>query len=394
MAVVSGYDQFGGAHPDSAALTNILKAAGIRRPDNGEPLSEALIFGIGGGPGAGYIMYEFKEHSTKTLVLGFHHLWQYPARFYQALCDRIGVAIIMPETGSLNAASKLLDDALDQDQAVVAWVDRSHMPYLQLPEAMKGHIGHRVAVCGRDDDEYWIDDRAAAPFRVPGDVLTAGRARISSYKSRLLIVQNSAPFGLAAAVEAGLRACAEHLSSDSDSFSLPTYRKWAKMMTDTKNKKGWPSLFFDRRGLFSTLRSAFEGVEMSVGEGALRGLYAHFLREAASISANPRLNAVADRYDHLAARWSAFAEAALPDEGFREVKTLLRQRFAIIMRGGDAWQTTEPLTADLRAMTTQYNLDFPLPDTAVTDLFTVLQEHLNGLYQGELAAHAELKAAI
>jgi hypothetical protein len=166
------------------------------------------------------------------------------------------------------------------------------------------------------------------------------------------------------------------------------------MMTDSRNKKSWPSLFADRRGFFSALRSAFEGVEMSVGEGALRGLYARFLREAAQITANPRLSTVADRYDALAARWSTFAEACLPDETFGEVKTLLRERFATLMRGGNAWQTTDSLTADIRAMTTQYNLDFPLPETAVTEMFTALQEHLNRLYQGEVAAHAELKAAI
>jgi hypothetical protein len=290
----------------------------------------------------------------------------------------------------------MLQNALAQGKAAVAWVDRAQMPYLQMPEALKGHIGHIVAVCGRDGGDMLIDDRAAAPFRMGEGELADARGRITSYKNRLLLVEGISNCDLPGAIQAGLQACVEHLSSDSDSFSLPTLRKWGKMMTNAKHKKGWPSLFEDRRGLYSTLRSAFEGVELNVGTGALRGLYAQFLDEAAGILANDRLHSVAGHYRDLARRWHAFAEAALPDEvpALAETKALLRQRHAAIQLGGDAWQSSRTVTETLRGMSSRNNLEFPIDDAGVNALFVTLQTHLLELYEAENTAHQALKDAI
>ena len=396
MPPLSSYHRFGGALPETASLTNVLTAAGLRAPHTGEPFSEAMLFGIGGGPGAGYILWEFGEHRFKVLVLGFHHLWQYPVRFYQALCDRIGVTVSMPETGGRRAAGAALEEALSQGRPAGAWVDPAYLPYLQLPEALKGHLGHIVALCGREGEDILVDDRAAAPFRVPQVTLADARGRIPSYKNRLLLVESLGTCDLPAAVQGGLRACVEHLSSPSDSFSLPTFRKWGKMMTDEKNKKGWPRLFADRRGLYSTLRSAFENIELNAGSGALRGLYAAFLEEAAGVLANDRLLPAAELYRSLAERWRLFAEAALPDEvpEFAETKSLLRQRHAAILQGGEAWQAGRPQTEALRALSARLNLDFPLDDAGVQRLFAGLQEHLRGLYEAETTALQALKEAL
>ena len=396
MPVVSGYTQFGGAHAETASLTNVLAAAGVRNPHTGAPYSEALLLGIGGGLGAGYILWEFQEHQTKVLVLGFHNNWQYPTRYYQTLCDRIGVTIAMLETGSRKAAGEMLDKALANDRAAVAWVDRAHLPYLQLPEAMKGHIGHFAAICGVDGTDVLIDDRAAAPYRVPSDILVDARARIGSYENRLLLVESETPTDLVNAVNAGLHAFVDHLSSDSDSFSLPTLRKWGRMMTDEKHKKGWLTVFKDTRGLYGTLRSAFEAVELDNGGGGLRDVYATFLEEAAEVTGNDSLTESAQHYRDLAARWTRLAEAMLPDEvePLRETKSLVRERHAVLMQGGDAWQTTKPITDQLRKMGSELNLDFPMDDAGIKRLFEAIQSHIWEVYEAEVTALAALKRRI
>lgn len=396
MPPLSTYNRFGGELPETAALTNVLASAGLRAPHTGAPFSEAMLFGIGGGPGAGYILWEFREHNVKVLVVAFHHLWQYPGRFYQALCDRIGVSITMPETGSRKAAWATLEAALSQGRAAVAWVDRAHMPYLQLPEALKGHLGHIVAVCGWDGEEILIEDRAPEPFRVPQETLADARGRIPSYKNRLLLVEGLGAFDLREAVQGGLRACVEHLGSPSDSFSLPTLRKWGRMMTDEKNAKGWPRLFADRRGLFSALRSIFESIALNTGAGALRELYADFLEEAAGVVGNARLLPVAGLYCALGERWLQLAEAALPDEvpEFAEAKRLLREQNAAILKGGEAWRESAPQTQALRALSSRLNTDFPLDSAAVQRLFAGLQEHLFALYEAETAALQALEQAL
>lgn len=188
MVTISAYTHFGGTNAETAALTNILRAQGMRSPHNGQPFSEALLLGIGGGLGAGYILWEFKEHRVKVLVFGWQNRWQYPVQFYEKLCGRIRVTPAFRETGSQKAAVQQLDEALVAGHPVVAWVDRAQMPYLQLPKALEGHLGHFVAIYGIEDGMVLVDDLAAKPFRVPIETIASARARIGSYKNRLLLV--------------------------------------------------------------------------------------------------------------------------------------------------------------------------------------------------------------
>ena len=113
----------------------------------------------------------------------------------QRLADLLNVRISMPETGSCKTAAQ----TLDAGKPAIAWVDRAYMLYLQMPEKMKAHIGHIVAVCGRNNSNnngYWIDDRAAAPYLIPIATFADARERITSYKQRLLLVDALYPMCL------------------------------------------------------------------------------------------------------------------------------------------------------------------------------------------------------
>jgi hypothetical protein len=204
-----------------------------------------------------------------------------------------------------------------------------------------------------------------------------------------------AALDLSLAIQQGIGFCVAHLSSPSDSFSLPTIRKWGKTMTDGKSKKGWLKVFEDRRGLFSTLRSIFENISVGGAPGGLRPLYAEFLNEAAVILENVRLLEAVQCYTDLGRAWSALAEEALPDDVplFKEAKELLRERHHSLMRGGDHWQSTGALTDALRKISTEGNLAFPLDDAGVLDLFTRLQTRLLSIYEAEVQALAVLKDA-
>src|SRR5918996_3056462 len=88
---VLGYTLRSGQHPDSAALTNVLAHAGVTAPD-GAPLSEAIVFGLMGGLGAGYILWEFQRHDSRHVVLGFSNQWQYLGRGLRKALDRLVVS--------------------------------------------------------------------------------------------------------------------------------------------------------------------------------------------------------------------------------------------------------------------------------------------------------------
>ncbi len=145
--------------------------------------------------------------------------------------------------------------------------------------------------------------------------LSATRGRISSYKNRLLVVDPAAVEldndALLQAVESGLADQVEQLSSKSDSFSLPALAKWARMLTDERNPKGWGQVFVDSQGLVEALVSTYEGViEVGILGGNLRSMYADFLREAAKITGRP-LGEAERAYRKTAKSWEEFASVCL-----------------------------------------------------------------------------------
>ena len=106
------YQLLGGVHPDTHAIAGVLANRGLLAPHTGQPLSEAMVLGAGGGLGAGYILWEFKAHDSRSLVLGFRNSWQYPDRWAKKACQRLGVPAAVHETGSAGKADgQVLDFA-------------------------------------------------------------------------------------------------------------------------------------------------------------------------------------------------------------------------------------------------------------------------------------------
>ena len=145
---------------------------------------------------------------------------------------------------------------------------------------------------------------------MPAERLAAARARVGSYKHRLITIDPElVDLDLRPAVEEGLRLQVEHLSEKSDSFSLPAWRKWARMTTDARNKKGWPTVFADGLGVGSLRASIYA----DAAHGAhLRGLYADFLDEAAVLLERDALRDAAAAWREAAARWEPIVDTALP----------------------------------------------------------------------------------
>jgi hypothetical protein len=283
----------GGVHPETATIANVLANRAVVSPHSDEPLTEAMVLGIGGGLGAGYILWEFKEHNLTTLVFGFRNQWQYLARWMDKTCTRLGISASIHETGGPAKAASQLTDALARGLPAIAWIDQQTIGYRHLPDYLSGWGGHPVVVYALQNDASLIDDRNLEHLTVPTDVLSAARGRITSYKNRLVVIDESSgeldEAVLRKAVVDGIEECIAHLNQPSDSFSLPAWRKWARLVADTRNKKAWPKVFEKATGLFGALVSVYE----SVAGGTLRNLYASFLDEAAEIVEASELQAVA-----------------------------------------------------------------------------------------------------
>lgn len=302
----------GGVHGDTAVLAHVLANLGVVAPHTGEPLTEAMVLGVGGGLGAGYILWQFEAHEfrTRVLTLGFRRMWQYPDRWARETTGRLGLHAELHETGGTRAAATALDAQLDRGLPAIAWIDTYTLGHRGEPQWRDGYGGPPLIVYERAGDHYAIDDLSTRRELVPADRLAAARARVGSYKHRLITIDpERIELDLLPAVEEGLRLQVQHLSERSDSFSLPAWRKWARMTSDTRNSKGWPTVFADGLATGSLRASIYT----EAAHGAhLRGLYADFLDEAAGLLGRESLTEAADAWRRAAARWEPIVDTALP----------------------------------------------------------------------------------
>lgn len=386
----------GGTHPDTAALANVLANAGVT--SNGSPLSEAAFLGIGGGLGAGYILWQFTGHHP-IVTLGFRNQWQYPDRWLVKTCRRLGIEPSIHETSGHVTAMRTLREALQAPgPKPLVWIDAQEVGYWHLPDRFSGLAGYPVVVYGESDGRFFVDDRNTSSLSVDEATMRAARGRVPSYRNRLVTLDapDEIPEGVVAgAVLDGLHDQVRHLQSESDSFSLPAWRKWSRMLTEPRHKKGWVNVFADQAGLFGVLLTIYESVESSgFGGGSLRELYAEFLDYAAGVTDRPALSKVADAYRQLDRAWAGVAERAAPlDVGpFGRARELIDSLHEQVLEGGDAGRLDAGRTAGALWSLRDSGDDRPLfTDDAFADFLEDLGRDLLSLYEGERAAVAELR---
>jgi hypothetical protein len=383
----------GGVHADTAAFANVLANAGIVAPHTGEPLTEAMVLGLGGGLGAGYILWEFAEHRGRILVLGFRRQWQYPARWAAETAERLGLHADLHETGGAVTARRRLDAALDRGRPAIVWIDPYRLGHRRRPAWLDGHGGGPVVVYGRAGDGALVDDRSIGRLTVPADRLADARARVGSYKHRLIEIDPALVEIDADRLRAGAREAlalqVEHLSARSDSFSLPAWAKWARLMTDTRNRKAWPNVFADGRGLASAMAS----IQADAGDGGhLRWLYGTFLREAADLLGDSRLEDAAGAWDAAAVAWEELIGVAFgADPELERLRGLMIAVAAAVARGDAAAVEAARLAGERWALQERLDADFPADPGA---LFGRLHDAVAAIHAAETAALAALASAV
>lgn len=392
-----GYRLRGGVHPDTAAIANVLANLDVTAGHTGGPLSEAMVLGAGGGLGAGYILWEFESHHARVLTLGFRNAWQYPDRWAAKTLERLGVQAEVHHTGGVRTAAAHLDAVLERGRPAIAWIDQQLLGTWHLPPFLEGHAGYPIVVHGQDRERMLVDDRNLAPLSVPRQTLAAARARIGSYRNRLIVLEPAGVIGeerLRAAVQAGLADAAEHLSQPSDSFSLPAWRKWSRLLVDTHNAKAWPRVFADPAGLVGALVSTYEGIEpIGTQGGNLRGLYADFIDEAAGLLGRPELAGVGERFRAAAALWHDLADAALPrsEPDLAAIRDLLAAVHAHVVGEGDAGADAAAAAAgELWALRRRWRAASPFEQAAASALFGDLSRGVHAIFEEEKAAAAQL----
>ena len=293
MTIIEGYDQFGGRSPESAPLTNVLHALGAS-------YSEAMIFGLAGGIGASFFVFEYKG-MPPNVFLGMRHGLYGSPDFLGNACRRIGATPLFKETTSRNAAAKHLMELMEAGKPAVAWMcGKEEYSY------------HYVGVAGLDGDSVILDDLEPTPVRMSLETFANKRAGIASFKNRLLTVRippgkvDPRP-GLLEAIAATVRGMHESpIKSFASNFGLGSLEKFARLLGDEKDKRGWAKQFPPG----PKLENGLKWVHRYTKNGAYRGMYADFLDEAAKISGIKPFAACAKKYRKLEGQWKEFASMA------------------------------------------------------------------------------------
>ena len=123
----------------------------------------------------------------RALTLGFRRLWQYPARWARETAERLGLHAELHETGGAKGAAAALDAQLDRGLPAIAWIDTVQLGHRGEPEWRDGSAGRRCRL--RALRRRLRDRRPLGRARtVPRERLAAARARVVSYKHRLITI--------------------------------------------------------------------------------------------------------------------------------------------------------------------------------------------------------------
>jgi hypothetical protein len=397
--VADGFLHLPGVHPECTALRVLLANSGVSAPHTGEPPSEALVFGIAGGAGAGAMAFRYEREGFSSFYVTGWNPFQSDVR---DACKRLGINATVTETTGARTAAAHLDELLAEGVPAMAWVDLAELGYAALPAHYSGGAYHTVVVYRRGENGggALVGDRASRPVEVPAERLAAARERIRKHRNRLLSLGSAElQVDVPAAVRAGLlTAAAGPGRPPTSAMTLEGVRAWAERVHGTAAKDSWARMFPPGRHLFGALRSVYEYVERwGTGGGLMRPMFAAFLHEAAELLGERRLDGLAGRYDELGQAWRELATTALPDGVplLGEARELLdRREAAFAALGGQATGELGRIWARLGELAEQADEAFPLDDGDVAELLRGLRGRLLAIYDDEVAARDELRGIL
>jgi len=308
-----GYRHFGGICGDTGALRNTLVASGLIAPHTKKHPTEALVTGLCGGVGILYAVFEYKGFPPfLTMVYRYDSMAD---TFIKTGVSRLGLSATISETGSAVTARKALDAAIDKRRPALCVVDQMSLYPDQAVVGMTGMMPTVVAVAGFDADMLLIDDGGAEPLRISQADFSKARSAYKKAKNRLITFgdEMKSP-DWAPILRQSIHATAERYDNApfkgfASNFGFAGLSKWRRLLTDGKDKKGWPTLFPDGAAAYMGLRRAYDGIDHEYTPPAAgRPLYAEFLKEAAAVTGEQKYSAAAEMFAMSGKKWGEIAD--------------------------------------------------------------------------------------
>lgn len=386
-----------GRQPESATLRNVL----IQRDACTSDLcTEEILFGLGGGIGCAYWLFDM--HGGHPVVIGsrIHAKEGDTPYFTLQMTEGWGATADVRHSSSPSAATKSLVKILNDGFTPIVWVEVTKLPYMFL----SGHANayHQVVVYGMEGDDVLVGDLGDSVIRMSMEELTEARNSNYAPKFRTVVISEAtAKPQLRETLSDRIRVtCSQMLEGlGIANFGLTALNKWAQMLTNTKNKKGWPNCFPGGPPLHGAMSTVFEQIELrGYGGSAFRGLYADFLDQAAGVLKKSALKKVAEQFRESEASWRAISDAALPDSIplLKETREALTRRSVLIRKPRTTAidKELESLRDRLKQLRERSAKELSLSKADTLDLFGAISERVLETEKIERAAFTELSSIV
>ena len=273
---------------------------------HGYPVSEELLLGLGAG--VGFIYWHMK--GTLPFYGGRANVGR-PGEegLAKTAGRRTGVHVESFQTGSARKAEKTLLDMLAIGEPVMIHVDMGFLPYFHFP--VEYHFGrHIVVVAGYDPEtrRVLIADRDEELHPVSLEDLARARgSRFKPFPPRhtwyTFDFSGKRPPKPEEVRQAIREVTTGMLEPPIANLGVKGIRKAARLTLK------WPETM-DEEQLRLACFNVFIMIdaEGGTGGGLFRYMYSRFLREAAEITGDARLNESADEFQRLGDRWQMVAE--------------------------------------------------------------------------------------
>jgi len=273
---------------------------------NDHPISEEMLLGLGAG--VGFIYWHMK--GTPPFIGGRANFERPGVEGLEKVTGRhTGVVVESYTTSSVRKAERTLLEMLDAGQPVMILCDMGFLPYFDFGDTDYHFGGHAVVVCGYDAEtrQVLIADRDGL---YPISMEDLKKARGSTYKPfppkhkwYTFDFSNKRQPTAVEVREAIVEQTQGMLEPPISNIGVKGIRKAAKRALK------WPDLM-DEEELRFTLFNAFIFIDATggTGGGLFRYMFSRFLREAAEIAEDTRLNQSAGEFQRIGDKWQEVAE--------------------------------------------------------------------------------------
>ena len=263
--LVPGYDLFGGGqHRPSALAAHLLRQAGHTAPHTGEPFTEAMVAGLGGGIGFMYAVFEYKGWPPMMTIVAQHH----PEPWLPAVLARLGAGHTQEHSSAAKPALAALHRALDEGRPAYCTVDLTALPW-HAGQAAYSEMPHGIVVAGRHDGMFYLDDSSVVPLAMPEQDFADAWARHKKGRHhRIVLGPPPASVDLRVAIRDAIVTTTAHLTgpvlghSFDSNFGFSGMAKLASQLRDIRTKAGWTKRFGSPVNFFHGVRRLYECLEL------------------------------------------------------------------------------------------------------------------------------------